>query len=246
MRVRLIISYDGTNYKGYQIQNNVPTIQQSIEKALISVYNNKVKTISASRTDTGVHALCQNVVFDIDKSYVPISKLYLVLNKHLPEDIKIIKSMQVKDTFNPRYDTLKKTYTYTIYNDGNMPPYYRNYMTQVHKKMDLESFKLAAESFIGTFDFIGFSSTGSDVKCTERTIYSFDVEICNNIIKCTITGSGFLYNMVRIIIGTLIDVGHGKIKPSEINEIILSKDRKRAGKTAKPNGLVLEKIYYEV
>ncbi len=246
MRIRLIVSYDGTNYSGYQIQNNTLTIQQCIEEAIEKVYNVKVKTIAASRTDTGVHALCQNVIFDIEKSNIPINKVYLVLNKHLPNDIRIMKSMEVSEQFNPRYDTVKKTYTYTIYNGENMPPFYRNFMTEIKKELDIKSIITASKYFIGTFDFIGFSSTGSSVKCTVRTIYEFDIKVTENIIKFTITGDGFLYNMIRIIIGTLIEVGVGKIAPSEITSIILSKDRTKAGKTAKANGLVLEKIYYEV
>ncbi len=246
MRVRLIVSYEGTSYSGYQIQNNAKTIQQCIEEAIEKIYGTKIKTMAASRTDAGVHALCQNVVFDIEKSSIPIDKLYIVLNKNLPKDIKIIKSMQVNENFNPRYDTVKKTYSYTIFNGDDMPPFYRNFMTEVKKQLDIKSFVEASKYFIGTYDFIGFSSTGSSVKNTVRTIYDFKVDINDNIIKCTITGDGFLYNMIRIIIGTLIEVGHNKINCSEIKDIILSKDRTRAGKTAKPNGLVLEKIYYDI
>ncbi len=246
MRVRLIISYDGTNYKGYQIQNNFNTVQLLVEKALKKVYNVEVKTIGASRTDSGVHALCQNVVFDIDSSNIPIDKLYLILNKNLPIDIRVTRSMEVYSDFHPRYDSIKKTYSYTIFNGSNMPPYYRNFMTHIKSDLDINSIINSTKYFIGTHDFIGFSSTGSSVKTTIRTIYDFNVEKYGNTIKFTITGDGFLYNMVRIIIGTLIDVGLNKIKPEELEYIISSKDRTRAGKTAKPNGLVLEKIYYEV
>ncbi len=246
MKIRLIISYDGSNYSGYQIQNNSQTVQLLIEEAIKNVYSVKVKTIGASRTDTGVHALCQNVVFEITNSNIPVEKLYLVLNKNLPKDIRVIKSMEVSKDFHPRYNAIKKTYSYTIFNSHTMPPYYRNFMLHIIKELDLESIEKAMKYFIGTYDFIGFSSTGSSVKTTIRTIYDFKLEKHNDIIKLIITGDGFLYNMVRIIVGTLIEVGLGKIKPDEINDIILSKDRIRAGKTAKPNGLVLEKIYYEV
>lgn len=248
MRIRLIISYDGTDFFGYQIQKNSRTIQLCIEEVIKKVYNTNVKTINASRTDTGVHANCQNVVFDIPSSIsrIPVENLKFVFNKELPEDIRVIKSMEVCENFHPRYDSIKKTYSYTIYNGENMPPYFRRHMTCIKKELDLDAIKEAMTYFVGTYDFVGFSNTGSSVKSTIRTIYDFEINSSLNVIKLSITGNGFLYNMVRIIVGTLIFVGHGKIKPSEIPEIILSKDRNLAGKTASPNGLVLEKIYYEV
>ncbi len=246
MRVRLIISYDGTNYCGYQIQKNASSIQKCVEDAIFIVYNVVVKSLGASRTDSGVHAICQNVVFDIEESKIPIEKLYQILNRYLPKDIRVIKSMLVDNNFHPRYDSIKKTYNYTIYNGEHMPPFYNNYMMNVKKKLNVLHMREASKYFLGTHDFIGFSNAGSDVRTTVRTIFEFDIIEEGNIIQFHITGDGFLYNMVRIIIGTLIRVGMGKISVEDIPNIIESRDRSRAGKTAKPNGLVLQRIYYGV
>ena len=242
-RILLTISYDGTNYSGWQKQKNAVTVQGEFDKACSTLFKTDVESIGASRTDAGVHALGQRAVIDVDTS-IPAEKIPLALNPLLPDDIVVTHAEEVGADFNPRFKALKKTYEYSIYNAPFRNPIYRNYSEYVRCKLDLDSMRTACEAFVGEHDFRAFCASGNSSKTTVRTIYSLDVEKDGDFIKIRVTGNGFLYNMVRIIAGTLIYVGEGRIAPDDLPEIIASGDRRKAGKTVGPSGLVLVKIMY--
>ena len=242
-RILLTISYDGTNYSGWQKQKNAVTVQGEFDKACSTLFKTDVESIGASRTDAGVHALGQRAVIDVDTS-IPAEKIPLALNPLLPDDIVVTHAEEVGADFNPRFKALKKTYEYSIYNAPFRNPIYRHYSEYVRCELDLDSMRTACEAFVGEHDFRAFCASGNSSKTTVRTIYSLDVEKDGDFIKIRVTGNGFLYNMVRIIAGTLIYVGEGRIAPDNLPEIIASGDRRKAGKTAGPSGLVLVKIMY--
>ena len=242
-RILLTISYDGTNYSGWQKQKNAVTVQGEFDKACSTLFKTDVESIGASRTDAGVHALGQRAVIDVDTS-IPAEKIPLALNPLLPDDIVVTHAEEVGADFNPRFKALKKTYEYSIYNAPFRNPIYRNYSEYVRYELDLDSMRTACEAFVGEHDFRAFCASGNSSKTTVRTIYSLDIEKDGDFIKIRVTGNGFLYNMVRIIAGTLIYVGEGRIAPDDLPEIIASGDRRKAGKTAGPSGLVLVKIMY--
>ena len=242
-RILLTISYDGTNYSGWQKQKNAVTVQGEFDKACSTLFKTDVESIGASRTDAGVHALGQRAVIGVDTS-IPAEKIPLALNPLLPDDIVVTHAEEVGADFNPRFKALKKTYEYSIYNAPFRNPLYRNYSEYVRYELDLDSMRTACEEFVGEHDFRAFCASGNSSKTTVRTIYSLDVEKDGDFIKIRVTGNGFLYNMVRIIAGTLIYVGEGRIAPDDLPEIIASGDRRKAGKTAGPSGLVLVKIMY--
>ncbi len=242
-RILLTISYDGTNYSGWQKQKNAVTVQGEFDKACSTLFKTDIESIGASRTDAGVHALGQRAVIDVDTS-IPAEKIPLALNPLLPDDIVVTHAEEVGADFNPRFKALKKTYEYSIYNAPFRNPIYRNYSEYVRCELDLDSMRTACEAFVGEHDFRAFCASGNSSKTTVRTIYSLDIEKDGDFIKIRVTGNGFLYNMVRIIAGTLIYVGEGRIAPDDLPEIIASGDRRKAGKTAGPSGLVLVKIMY--
>lgn len=242
-RILLTISYDGTNYSGWQKQKNAVTVQGEFDKACSTLFKTDIESIGASRTDAGVHALGQRAVIDVDTS-IPAEKIPLALNPLLPDDIVVTHAEEVGADFNPRFKALKKTYEYSIYNAPFRNPLYRNYSEYVRYELDLDSMRTACEAFVGEHDFRAFCASGNSSKTTVRTIYSLDVEKDGDFIKIRVTGNGFLYNMVRIIAGTLIYVGEGRIAPDDLPEIIASGDRRKAGKTVGPSGLVLVKIMY--
>lgn len=242
-RILLTISYDGTNYSGWQKQKNAVTVQGEFDKACSTLFKTDVESIGASRTDAGVHALGQRAVIDVDTS-IPAEKIPLALNPLLPDDIVVTHAEEVDADFNPRFKALKKTYEYSIYNAPFRNPIYRNYSEYVRCELDLDSMRTACEAFVGEHDFRAFCASGNSSKTTVRTIYSLDIEKDGDFIKIRVTGNGFLYNMVRIIAGTLIYVGEGRIASDDLPEIIASGDRRKAGKTAGPSGLVLVKIMY--
>ncbi len=242
-RILLTISYDGTNYSGWQKQKNAVTVQGEFDKACSTLFKTDIESIGASRTDAGVHALGQRAVIDVDTS-IPAEKIPLALNPLLPDDIVVTHAEEVGADFNPRFKALKKTYEYSIYNAPFRNPIYRNYSEYVRCELDLDSMRTACEAFVGEHDFRAFCASGNSSKTTVRTIYSLDIEKDGDFIKIMVTGNGFLYNMVRIIAGTLIYVGEGRIAPDDLPEIIASRDRRKAGKTAGPSGLVLVKIMY--
>jgi len=245
-RVLFTISYDGTNYCGWQKQlsKSIPTVQNEFNKACSKLFKSEIDSIGASRTDAGVHALGQRCVIDVDTT-IPTDRMPMALNGFLPEDIVVTDTQDVPNDFNPRFKAIKKTYEYRIYNSRFKNPMFRNYSEYVREPLNVEEMSIASKAFLGEHDFKGFCASGNSSKTTTRTIYDISVEQTGDFIILRITGNGFLYNMVRIMAGTLIYVGYGKIKACEMEEIILSGDRRKAGKTAGPSGLTLVKIVYD-
>ena len=244
MNILLTIRYDGTNFSGWQIQSGKRTVQGDIEKALKNLFNEEISIRGASRTDAGVHAMCQIALFKYDCK-IPLEKLPFAINSFLNRDIVIINAKEVSEEFHPQYSVYKKMYHYKIYNDSFNNPINREYTEFVHTPLNIEKMQEACQYFIGEYDFKAFCASGAMSKTTVREIYNLSVEKNDeNIITIKVTGNGFLYNMVRIIAGTLIEIGLLKYEPSYVKEIINSKNRKNAGRTANAKGLTLAKIYY--
>lgn len=243
-RVRLIVAYDGTNYCGWQIQNNAITVEEVIGRELNTLLGEKINIIGASRTDSGVHARGNVCVFDTE-TRIPADKISFALNQRLPEDIKIQKSDEVALDWHPRYQDSIKTYEYKILNTTFPSPLERFYSHFTYMPLDVEKMQQAAEFIVGEHDFASFCSAGSQVETTVRTVFSLEVNKKDDMISIRITGSGFLYNMVRIIAGTLIKVGMSVYPPEYVKEIIDAKDRQAAGPTAPACGLTLIGIQYK-
>lgn len=239
-RVRLIVAYDGTNYHGWQIQKNGITIESELNRCLTDLLKEPIEVIGASRTDSGVHALGNVAVFDTENR-MPAEKISYALNQRLPEDIRIQKSEEVAPDWHPRYCESRKTYEYRIYRGQFAMPVKRLYSLFSYHQMDVEKMKEAAVYLEGEHDFKSFCQTGAQVESTVRTIYSVKVEEQGSDLVIRVCGSGFLYNMVRIIAGTLMEIGQGKRKPSDIMTILEAKDRTAAGPTAPAHGLMLIK-----
>lgn len=242
-RIFLEIAYDGTNYSGWQVQNNAVSIQETIDKALSEWLGEEIHTIGASRTDAGVHARGNVAVFDTE-SLIPADKFAFGLNARLPEDISIQESFEVPAEFHPRFTETIKTYEYKILNRKFPDPTRRNDSLFYYGKLNVDAMNEAASYLVGPHDFKSFCAVNHDAKTTVRTIYSAMVDKDGDLITFEITGNGFLYNMVRIIAGTLIEVGKGKLKPEDIKMIMESRDRQKAGPTAPAHGLTLVEIEY--
>lgn len=246
-RIRLIVSYDGTNYSGWQIQKNSVTVEGELRNALRQLLKEDVEVIGASRTDAGVHAMGNIAVFDTN-SGIPSEKFAIALNHYLPDDIRIQYSDEVEAEYHPRYQNTEKTYEYTILNTKIALPMWRNYSYHVYQELDCDAMRQAAELLVGEHDFSAFCSAGAQVKSKVRTIYevSLSEEPISNtegrIIRIRVRGNGFLYNMVRIIAGTLLDVGMGRRTPQQVREALQTGERQKAGPTAPPQGLMLVKI----
>ncbi len=237
-RVKLIVAYDGSAYCGFQVQPKAPTIEGELNKHLSSLLGEDIKVIGASRTDAGVHALCNVAVFDTE-SGIPGEKFSYALNQRLPEDIRIMGSEEVAPDFHPRHCDSEKTYEYRITVGQFAVPTKRLYSYFTYHDLDVEKMQQAAEYLIGEHDFKSFCSVKTDAESTVRTIYDLKVEKQGDDIVVRVRGNGFLYNMVRIIAGTLMEVGKGKIKPEKMQEILQFQDRCQAGPTAPPQGLML-------
>jgi len=244
----LTVSYDGTNYQGWQDQRNGLTVQETLSRAICRAMNiseDMFTMLGASRTDAGVHALGQRAhVIPRFACKVPAAKMPLVLNAQLPDDIRITAASDVPDNFHPINATKSKTYRYAICNSRYHNPLLRNLSAHIYMPLDVDKMAAAARHFLGEHDFAGFCATGSIVKSTVRTIYSLVVVKKDELVEITINGNGFLYNMVRIIAGTLVNVGTGKTAPDAILDIIAERNRIRAGKTMPPQGLTLIEVIY--
>lgn len=241
--VKLIISYDGTNYCGWQVQINGITVEEVINRELSRMLGEDIAVIGASRTDSGVHALGNVAVFDTF-SKIPPEKMCFALNQRLPDDIRIQDSCEVPLDFHPRYCDSTKTYEYKILNRRFDNPVMRLYTHFVYMPLDYEKMQEAAKYLVGEHDFKSFCSARTQVTDTVRTIYSLDVSKEDDIIKIRISGNGFLYNMVRIIVGTLIKVGLKVYPPEYVKEILEACDRNVAGPKAPAKGLTLIGIVY--
>ena len=237
-RIFLRVAYDGSRYSGWQFQPNAVTIEGELNKAIRMLTGESVRVIGASRTDAGVHSLGNVAVFD-SETRIPAEKIVYALNQYLPEDIVIQESKEVADSWHPRHCNSKKTYEYRILNRTFPNPTRRADTYHFYRRLNVEKMKKAASCFIGEHDF------QSDVESTVRKIYTCEVEQEDDIIKIRICGAGFLYNMVRIIAGTLIQVGTGTIPSDAIPYILKRKNRSAAGPTAPANALTMIGIEYE-
>lgn len=242
-RVMIVVAYDGTKYCGWQVQPNGVTIQEVLERHLSELLKEPVSVLGASRTDAGVHALGNAAVFDTN-SRMPGEKVSYALNQRLPEDIRIQESKEVPLDFHPRYQKSEKTYEYRIINRRFPIPTERFYSHFTYVPLDVEQMRKAAEHLIGEHDFKSFCGTGTQVKTTVRNVTGLTIQKNGDEIIIRVTGMGFLYNMVRIIAGTLMEVGCGKYPPEYVKEILEARDRKMAGNTAPARGLTLVGVRY--
>lgn len=242
-RVKLTVAYDGTNYCGWQVQPNGLTVQEVLNRTISEFLKEEIHTIGASRTDAGVHARGNVAVFDTGVR-MPADKMSYALNTRLPDDIRIQKSEEVPLEFHPRFTSTVKTYEYKILNTTFPDPLRRLDSLHWYGQLNLEAMKLAADKLVGTHDFRGFATAKGPEDNTVRTIYKTELWKENDMIHFRITGNGFLYNMVRIIVGTLMEVGKGAFSPEQIDRILETKDREDAGPTARALGLTLLEIRY--
>lgn len=242
-RIRLTVAYDGTNYHGWQIQNNGITIESELNRCLTDLFGEEIKVIGASRTDSGVHAMGNIAVFDT-QARMPAEKVSYALNQRLPEDIRIQRSEEVAADWHPRHCDSRKTYEYRICR-GQFPiPVKRLYSYFTYYELDVDQMRRAAVYLVGEHDFKSFCQVGAQVESTVRTIYSLEVEEEGQDVVIRVCGNGFLYNMVRIIAGTLMDVGQGRRTPESMKEVIEACDRQKAGPTAPAHGLMLMKYEF--
>ena len=245
-RVRLFVAYDGTDYCGWQVQPNGITVEEVLNRELGRLTGEDIRVIGASRTDSGVHALMNVAVFDTESS-IPPERMAYALNQRMPEDIIITRSDEVALDWHPRYqDKVRKTYEYHIYNAPAPNPLKRKYSAFVSFPMDVGKMREGAKYLVGEHDFVSFCNVRTNVTDTVRKVESIGITKNGRDIVIRITGNGFLYNMVRIIAGTLIRVGRGFYGPEKVKEILEEKKRTAAGVTAPANGLVLVEIEYHM
>lgn len=241
--IAMRLTYDGKNYHGWQYQKNGITVQQAVEEALSKITGEEIKVTGCSRTDAGVHALDYVMNFKTETN-IPTEKIPYALNYHLNGDITALSAWEEDENFNARFSSKGKRYIYKIWNGKMRNPFYRGYSWYLPYELDRENMKKAAEYFIGKHDFSAFMAAGGSQKTTVRTIKECSVAENSELITVTVAADAFLYNMVRIITGTLAEVGMGKIEPDDIPKIIESGDRRESGLTAPPEGLFLQEVFY--
>ncbi|AMR08815.1 tRNA pseudouridine(38-40) synthase TruA [Bacillus sp. FSL W8-0445] len=246
MRMKCTISYDGHLFYGYQVQPGQRTVQDELEKALQTLHKAKerIPVVSSGRTDSGVHAVGQTIHFDSPLS-IPEAKWPYALNALLPDDISVRKAEAVNDQFHARFSAKRKEYRYMIYRGRHPDVFKRYYAYHVPYDIDMEKVKEASRYLVGTHDFTSFCATKTEVKDKVRTVHELEWSDTGDGLQMRIVGSGFLYNMVRIIAGTLLDVGTGKFSPGDIEKMILAKNRDAAGRTAPAHGLYLWRVIYD-
>lgn len=243
MRLLLTVQYKGTNFAGWQTQPNLRTAQETLQKAIEKVTGEVVTLHASGRTDAGVHALDQKVHFD-SNTVIPPEKLPFALNVRLPDDLKVLDASVVADDFNARFDVKKKTYVYKFYCSPHEYPLLFDGYAHLHLEPDYDKMRAVADAIEGTRDFKCFQATGGHVKTTIRTVYKIDVKKESNRYEISVCGNGFLYNMVRIIAGTLYYAGIGKITVEDVKKAFETKDRTLLGKTLEAKGLYLAKVEY--
>ncbi|MBU0650386.1 tRNA pseudouridine(38-40) synthase TruA [bacterium] len=244
MNIKLTLEFDGTNYAGWQKQPNALTLQEVVETALSKIFEQKIPVIGCGRTDAGVHAKEFVINFKYPKSTIPIKKIPNALNQLLPEDISAKKAEKTNPDFHATFSAKKKTYRYTILNNEHRSVFDKNYYHQESQNLNIAKMKKSAKIFVGKHDFRSFCSEANTKNNCVRTIKKITIKQEQNYIYIDITANGFLYNMVRIIAGTLIKVGKGKLTCNNIKEIFKNKNRIHAGPTAPAKGLCLIKLYY--
>lgn len=241
--ILLTIEYDGTNYHGWQRQKNAVSIQQLIEKAIEKITGSKANLIGSGRTDSGVHALAQRANFKTE-ARIPAERIPFALNSCLPPDIRITGAEEVAHDFHARYDAIGKKYRYRIYNSEIPSAIHRNYSCFIPERLDIDRMKEASMYILGSRDFSSFCGSGSFAKSRVRNVELLEIEKKGKFIDIIIRADGFLYNMVRIIAGTLVEVGKGSMPPHHVRDILDKRDRRFAGPTLPPQGLFLEEVYY--
>lgn len=240
----LSISYDGSRYHGWQVQKNALSVQEVFQNAVEKVFGERLDVKGCSRTDSGVHAKMYCVSFKTDKN-IGTDNVVRALNTYLPKDISVNMCTETGEDFHPRYSVKTKEYEYILYNGQIRNPFLNNYAFQYRYPIDADYLNEEAQAFVGKHDFSGFCSAHSDVEDTVRDVKSFSVRRDGEMIYFNVEADGFLYNMVRIMVGTLLFVSEGKIKKGELKSVIESKNRTLAGKTAPPQGLYLKKVNYQ-
>jgi len=250
--IKLTLQYDGIDFYGFEVQPGKRTIRGELEKALKKVYKRPIKFNAASRTDSGVHALGQVISFKAPVS-IPLPKLPIALNSVLPEDIRVIRAEAASKGFNARFDARSKIYEYLIFNGAIMPPHLREAAWHVKPKLDLFAMRKAAKFIVGKHDFSSFCAAGGDDKNFVRTLFKVEIrkqdiaiwDGCKlSVVSCKFKGNGFLYKMVRNMVGTLVEVGLGRLRPAEVKRIMEAKNRRLAGRTAPAHGLCLVRVEY--
>lgn len=239
----LTLAYNGAAYHGWQRQNNAYTVQQAVEESLSALLSENVTVNGCSRTDAGVHAKTYCLTFGTETSIPPLG-LIIGLNDKLPDDIAVRECREMPEGFHARFDCKGKEYMYIVHNSAVKDPFYKDTAMRWRYPIDAGLLDREAKDFIGEHDFKAFCSADCDKENTTREIYSFDVRRDGELVRFTVAGSGFLYNMVRIMVGTLLYIGEGKIERGSIPRLIASRDRTLAGKTVEPQGLYLNKVFY--
>lgn len=245
MRYALLLSYDGTNYGGWQIQKNTVTVQQKLVEALEDTLGFKVNVVASGRTDSGVHAKAQVCHFDAQTT-IPAEKLADALNARLPEDISVLRTVAAPDAFDAQSSAKKKTYCYRFYLSQRRKPLNDRYAVQIKYKLDLNKLEYAARLFEGEHDFKAYCAAGSRVKTTVRRIFGIEIEKKDCCISVSVTGNGFLYNMVRTLVGTMIYYAAGRLSEEDIALTLDKCDRNHVGKTMPAKGLTLESVEYNI
>jgi tRNA pseudouridine38-40 synthase len=241
--IKLTISYDGAAYKGWQLQKNGSTVQGKLEEALKKVFGSKHRLHGAGRTDSGVHARAQVAHFRISNS-IPVKKIPVALNSVLPEDIAVTQAKEVPDGFHSRFDAKEKNYRYYIYAEKQRDPFHEKYSWRIPYDLDVSLMKKEAKELIGRHDFKSFQARDKKERSSVRTVKSLRIKKETPFVIIDIAADGFLYNMVRNIVGTLVDIGRGYSPPGSMKKILREKDRRQAGPTAPAKGLFLVRIKY--
>jgi tRNA pseudouridine38-40 synthase len=248
LKFKLVIAYDGAGYEGWQVQKTGTGVQEKVEAALAKLFPSQPRVHSSSRTDAGVHALGMVAHFEAPRAEfkMPACKLALALNAWLPEDIRVLSAARAPRNFHARFDATGKQYRYLVWNHSAMNPLLRHTAWHVTRKLDLAAMCAAARLFPGKHDFKSFAGTRSyEMESTVRTLARCDLRRRGPLLTFVIEGDGFLYKMCRGIVGTLVQVGEGKIAPADIKQILAHRDRRVAGMTAPAHGLVLWKVFYQ-
>lgn len=242
--IALKLMYVGTAYHGWQVQKNAVTVAETLEKALATVVCHPVKCVGAGRTDAGVHAEVYVANFHTD-SKIPCDRIPLAVNTRLPDDIVVVKATEVDEGFNAIGSCLKKEYTYRIYNSRLGNAFYVDRAWFYPKRLDEGVMQAAADRFVGTHDFAAVRSVGTETRTTVRTVYYFDISRTGDLIECRVCANGFLYNMVRAMVGTCVYAAEGKFPPEAVSDILEGRNRTEAGPTSPPGGLYMTKLWYD-
>ncbi len=242
--IALILKYEGSAYHGWQVQKNAVSVAETLERAAAMVVGHPVHMTGCGRTDAGVHARVYVANFRTQSS-IPVDRLPYALNTHLPEDIVVTRAFEVHPDFNAIGSCVRKEYTYLIYNSRIRDPFYVNRAWFYPKHLDETVMQRAADCFVGTHDFAAVRSVGTEVKSTVRTVYHYTVTRRGNLLECRVCANGFLYNMARAMVGTVVYAAEGKFPPEAVTRILADKNRTAAGPTAPPGGLYMTQLWYD-